>query len=345
MRLPMTTLCYIEREGQYLMLHRVSKKNDVNQGKWIGVGGHFEEGESPEECLLREVKEETGLSLTSWRIRGFLTFASAGWDPEFICVYTADGFTGELHSCDEGELAWVPKENLQELNLWEGDRIFLSLLAEDAPFFSLKISYENDVLCCAALDGKPLELVDVCDEQGRPTGRVAERGVAHTLGLPHRTVHIWLARRTAEGWEVLLQKRSTEKDSFPGRYDTSAAGHVSAGDDYPETACRELHEELGLSVSLEELHFCGLADSGPVSEVFHGKPFHDREIAAVYVLFWDREPGELQLEADEVESVRWMGYERVLSAMDAMDPAFCFKNAPFLRMAGEFLKTGKEVDS
>ncbi|MCC8066549.1 MAG: 8-oxo-dGTP diphosphatase [Clostridiales bacterium] len=157
MKSPLTTLCYIEKDGQYLMLHRVSKKKDVNKGKWIGVGGHFEAGESPEECLLREVWEETGLHLTSWQFRGILTFESEGWPSEYICVYTADGFEGELTACKEGTLAWVPKEKVMDLNLWEGDRIFLRLLLEDAPFFSMKLSYRGDALCYAALDGKELE--------------------------------------------------------------------------------------------------------------------------------------------------------------------------------------------
>ncbi|MCD7818858.1 MAG: 8-oxo-dGTP diphosphatase [Lachnospiraceae bacterium] len=155
---PLTTLCHIRRDGQYLMLHRVSKKKDVNKGKWIGVGGHFEAGESPEECLLREVKEETGLTLTSWQFRGIITFESAGWPSEYICVYTAEGFEGELISCEEGELAWIPEEKLLNLNLWEGDRIFLKLLLEDAPFFSLKFCYSGDDLVYAALDGRELKL-------------------------------------------------------------------------------------------------------------------------------------------------------------------------------------------
>jgi 8-oxo-dGTP diphosphatase len=153
---PLTTLCYIEQDGQYLMLHRVSKEMDVNKDKWIGIGGHFEYGESPEECLLREAKEETGLTLTSWRFRGIVTFVAEGWTPEYMCLYTADGFEGTLTDCDEGVLTWVPKEKLGELNLWEGDRIFLRLLAEDAPFFSLKLVYRGDTLLSAVLDGQEL---------------------------------------------------------------------------------------------------------------------------------------------------------------------------------------------
>ncbi len=152
-RSPMTTLCYLERDNQYLMLHRISKKNDVNKDKWIGVGGHFEGKESPEECLLREVKEETGLTLTSYRFRGIVTFICDDYPVEFMCLYTADGFEGELKECDEGRLEWVDKEKVMELNLWEGDKIFFRLLKEEAPFFSLKLAYENGVLLEAVLDG------------------------------------------------------------------------------------------------------------------------------------------------------------------------------------------------
>lgn len=154
MKEKLTTLCYIEKDDCYLMLHRISKKNDVNRDKWIGVGGHFEKGESPEECLLREVKEETGLTLTSFRFRGIITFATDTFETEYMCLYTADGYTGELIPCDEGKLEWVSKERLWELNLWEGDRLFLKMLLEDAPFFSMKLYYEGDKLCEAVVDGR-----------------------------------------------------------------------------------------------------------------------------------------------------------------------------------------------
>jgi 8-oxo-dGTP pyrophosphatase MutT (NUDIX family) len=154
----LSTLCYIEKEGYYLMLHRTVKKNDVNKDKWIGVGGHFEPDESPEECLLREVKEETGYRLTSWRFRGIVTFVSGGGVTEYMCLFTADGFEGTPVPCDEGELAWVKKTEVTSLNLWEGDRIFLRLLAENHPFFSLKLTYDGcGGLVSAVLDGKPVE--------------------------------------------------------------------------------------------------------------------------------------------------------------------------------------------
>lgn len=141
-----TTLCYIEKENKYLMLHRTSKKKDGNKDKWIGVGGHFEEGESPEECLLREVKEETGLELTSYQFRGIVTFISDEWPDEYMCLYTADKYTGEIGNCDEGELVWVEKGKIMDLNIWEGDKIFLKLLTENQPFFSLKLEYKGDKL-------------------------------------------------------------------------------------------------------------------------------------------------------------------------------------------------------
>ena len=141
-----TTLCYIEKENKYLMLHRTSKKKDGNKDKWIGVGGHFEKGESPEECLLREVKEETGLELTSYQFRGIVTFISDEWPDEYMCLYTADRYTGDIGNCDEGELVWVEKEKIMDLNIWEGDKIFLKLLMENQQFFSLKLEYKGDKL-------------------------------------------------------------------------------------------------------------------------------------------------------------------------------------------------------
>ena len=131
-----TTLCYIEKENKYLMLHRTSKKKDGNKDKWIGVGGHFEKGESPEECLLREVKEETGLELTSYQFRGIVTFISDEWPDEYMCLYTADRYTGDIGNCDEGELVWVEKGKIMDLNIWEGDKIFLKLLTENQPFLA-----------------------------------------------------------------------------------------------------------------------------------------------------------------------------------------------------------------
>ena len=152
-----STLIYIERGDSYLMLHRTKKENDLNHDKWIGVGGKFEAGEAPEECMLREAKEETGLTLTRWRYRGVETFDSDVWETEYMHLFTADAWTGELRACDEGELAWIDREKLLSLTLWEGDRIFLRLLDTDEPFFSLKLCYAGDTLAFASLNGKILD--------------------------------------------------------------------------------------------------------------------------------------------------------------------------------------------
>lgn len=141
-----TTLCYIEKEDAYLMLHRIKKVNDENHDKWIGVGGKFESGESPEECLLREVKEETGLTLTDYRYRGIVTFVSNEWGTEYMHLFTALGFEGDMKICDEGELVWVSKSEIENLNIWEGDKIFFRLLDRCDNFFSLKLTYEGEKL-------------------------------------------------------------------------------------------------------------------------------------------------------------------------------------------------------
>ena len=151
-----TTLCYLLQGDQVLLLHRVKKENDLNHDKWIGIGGKFEEGESPEECLLREAWEETGLTLTDYRYRGIVTFVSNEWEGEYMHLYTATGWTGALKECNEGVLEWVSREKMKELPQWEGDKIFLRLLEEEAPFFSLKLQYQGETLVYAALDGKEL---------------------------------------------------------------------------------------------------------------------------------------------------------------------------------------------
>ena len=152
-----STLIYVERGDEYLMLHRTKKENDLNRDKWIGIGGKFEENESPEDCMLREAQEETGLTLTSWRYRGIVTFLSDRWETEYMHLFTADGYSGTLRQCDEGDLAWIKKSELLKLKLWEGDKIFLRLLDSDEPFFSLKLKYEGDTLVLAVLNGKHLE--------------------------------------------------------------------------------------------------------------------------------------------------------------------------------------------
>ena len=343
----LSTLCYMEKDGKYLMLHRTVKKNDVNKDKWIGVGGHFEAEESPEECLLREVREETGYTLTSWRFRGIVTFVSGDGVTEYMHLFTADGFEGEPVECDEGQLEWVDIAQVWKLNIWEGDKIFFRLIDEDEPFFSLKLTYDGKgCLVSAVLNGAPMELFDIIDEDGMKTGIVRERGVAHRDGSLHETVHTWIVRRkpdsrTAQsqndlpsphareagrddspgmlsgrdgaaglpaGWEVLLQKRSACKDSNPGCYDISSAGHLASGDVPLEGAVRELREELGLVMDPEDLHYVG-RHRGSFQAPFYGRMFRDNELSSVYVITREIEDAQLVLQEDEVESVRWMDYE------------------------------------
>ncbi|MCR5256377.1 MAG: 8-oxo-dGTP diphosphatase [Acetatifactor sp.] len=141
-----TTLCYIEQDGKYLMMHRIKKKNDINKDKWIGVGGKFLDGETSEECVLRETYEETGLTLTDYRLRGVITFLSDEAEGEYMYLYTATGFEGEITDCDEGVLEWIPKEKVFELPIWEGDKLFFKELNRDRGFFTMKLEYEKDTL-------------------------------------------------------------------------------------------------------------------------------------------------------------------------------------------------------
>ena len=151
-----TTLCYITRGNDVLMLHRTKKQNDINKDKWIGIGGKFEGEESPDQCLLREAKEETGLTLTQWQCRGIVTFLSDEAEGEYMYLFTADGFEGALKECDEGDLQWITREKLDSLPKWEGDQIFLNLLWQNAPFFLLTLRYQGDRLAEAVLDGKKI---------------------------------------------------------------------------------------------------------------------------------------------------------------------------------------------
>ena len=153
-----TTLCYIERDGQYLMLHRTKKANDENHDKWIGIGGHMEPGETPMECALRECREETGLALLDCRSRGIVHFRSDVWPDEDMHLFTATRFEGEMIECDEGELAWIGKDRLLALTMWEGDKIFLRLLDSRETYFDLTLVYRGESLQGAALDGTPLEI-------------------------------------------------------------------------------------------------------------------------------------------------------------------------------------------
>lgn len=344
----LTTLCYIEKDDCYLMLHRVSKENDINKDKWIGVGGHLEADESPEECLLREVKEETGLTLTSFRYRATITFISGDGCTEYMALYTADGFTGEVMTGDEdkgadgeGILEWIPKSEINNLNLWEGDWIFFRLLEDRDDFFSLKLVYNgHGVLTYAAVDGKPMELLDIIEEDGSKTGIVRERNVAHRYGSMHATVHMWVMRRKEKNaadaagksssygisandpageWEVLLQKRSANKDSNPGCYDISSAGHISAGNEPLPSAVREIGEELGIRAVPEDFLYVGTRIKKSNKE-FYGKPFIDNQLSYIYIYKGSVDTDLITLQEEEVESVEWMALDEVIRRLD--DPLF-----------------------
>ena len=149
-----TTLCYIEKDGAYLMMHRVKKKNDLNKDKWVGVGGKFKDGESPFDCVYREVKEETGLIPLDLKYRGVITFVSDLYGTEYMHLFTANGYDGELiKDCDEGELVWVKKERVYDLPVWEGDKIFFRLIEDSDEFFSLKLVYKGDKLIESKIEG------------------------------------------------------------------------------------------------------------------------------------------------------------------------------------------------
>ena len=155
-----TSLCYIERKDEFLMLHRVKKEKDINKDKWVGAGGKFEYGETPEECMIREVKEETGLNVEGYRYCGIVTFVSDIWGTEYMHLFSVDKFSGEIGECDEGVLEWVKKDNVKNLPIWEGDKVFLKLMAENIPFFSLKLVYEGERLVKCVLNGKAINPED-----------------------------------------------------------------------------------------------------------------------------------------------------------------------------------------
>ena len=300
----MTTLCY--------------KEHDINKDKWIGVGGHFEHGESPEDCMFREVMEETGLTPLSYRFCGIVTFLSdmgtekEAW--EYMCLYHIEEFKGEIKECDEGVLEWVDKEKILDLDLWEGDRLFLRYMQERRSFFSLKLVYEEGNLVQAVVDGKDLEFFDILDENGNKTGKIKERSLVHEDGDIHGTVHIWIRRKTEKGYDLLLQKRSKEKDSFPGCYDISSAGHIPAGCDFVESALRELREELGVTLPANALQECGVRHF-TFEDVFHGRLFKDNQVSKVFCLWLDKDAEDFTVQKEEIDYVRWFGLEEAIEAV------------------------------
>ena len=314
MKSNLTTLCYIEKDDAWLMMHRTKKENDINKDKWIGVGGHFEPDESPDECLLREVREETGLTLSSYQLRGIITFSINTWPTEYMFLYTATTESEDFISCDEGELVWVSKSKVNSLNLWEGDKIFFRLLEEREDMFSLKLTYHDDTLISAILDGIPMELFEILNPDGTFSGRTSERNIVHATGALHATSHVWLIRpNEASGYDILLQERCATKESYPGCYDISSAGHIPYSEDYVTSALRELEEELGIVATAEELHFIG-THQNESKEIFHGKLFWNHEYSHVYLYLCNEEP-IFHLQEEEVASVRWMDLEDCIQAV------------------------------
>lgn len=311
----LTTLCYIENEDSYLMLHRVKKEHDINKDKWIGLGGHFEKDESPDDCLKREVLEESGLSLSSYRMRGIVTFISGDGCTEYMHLYTAKVSTKIFSDCDEGCLEWIKKDKVYDLNLWEGDKIFFKLLADNEPFFSLKLEYDgHGKLLNAVLNGKDMELLDILNEDGSPSGQVSERNVAHMLGYLHQTVHMWIVKDN----KILVQKRSKTKDSNPGCYDISSAGHISAGQTVLDAAIRELSEELGLLVDEKDLRHIGFTKRC-ILKPFYGKFWPDNQISQVFVIEKDVDINSLKLQKSEVEEVSWMDLDELIKTVEEDD--------------------------
>lgn len=153
-----TTLCYIEKDGKYLMLYRNKLKHDPNKGKWVGIGGKIEKGETPDMAAVREVREETGLILEKYEYKGVVNFISDIYEDEAMHLYYSDKFIGNIKECDEGDLKWIEKDKIKNLPIWEGDKIFLNLLEKDVPFFRLTLSYDKDTLKSACLDGQEIKL-------------------------------------------------------------------------------------------------------------------------------------------------------------------------------------------
>ena len=336
-----STLCYMEKDGQYLMLHRIKKKNDVNKDKWIGIGGHFEDEESPEDCLLREVYEETGFTLTSYRFRGLVTFISGTGITEYMSLYTADAFTGEMTDCNEGVLEWVNIEDIWNLNIWEGDKIFFRLLDENEPFFSLKLVYDgNDKLIDAVLNGKPMELFDIINPDGTKTGIIRERGVAHREGSMHAATHIWVIQKKKQGYDVLLQKRSLQMKTFSGCYDTSAAGPIRAGDTPLPAAICQLSEKLGIQAQADDLTYIGTHYCETHTE-FNNIPFHDCELSHLYIYDKPVDIDSLQLQTEEIDSVHWMDADECMKQIYNPEFLHCIEPEEFQKLYN-FLSLSKE---
>lgn len=328
-----TTLCYIECAGKLLMLHRTKKKNDGNDEKYIGLGGHFKEGETPEECMLREVHEEAGIRLSNYSYRGIVRFQSDLWEEEEMHLFYAFAPVFPLPECNEGELCFVDKESLLFLNLWEGDCLFLSLLLEDAPFFHLSLFYKGEHLEKALLENHPAEFLDLLDEQGKKIGKFKERSLIHRDGDRHGTVHVWIYRKSGKKIQILLQKRAQTKNSFPGCYDVSSAGHLERGEDFESAALREPLEELGVHLEKEKLRFLSFEERY-TEGVFTDGLFRDREYTALYLYNGQAfRQTDFTLQKEEVEDVIWMNADLLAEHLNSQN--FSIDREEWLKILSE----------
>ena len=308
------TLCYIENDGKYLMLLRNRKKNDPNEGKWIGVGGKLEPGESPEECAKREILEETGLIAAKLIPCGNVYFRSDVWGEEIMRLFLVTEFDGELTDCDEGELHWIDRDDIFDLHLWDGDRIFLQYLISGRHFQEMELVYSGDRLSGCTVDGEEVELIDVFNEDGSPAGYVASRDYVHWRGLWHATAHIWIVGSDESGKPLLLlQLRAACKRLYPSYWDISAAGHIPAGEDALQSALREVEEELGVSAVPEELVYTGSMVMTYDDDDDGG--YHDREHCHIFILRRQVNLSDLKLQESEVEKVMWMEYDALVEAV------------------------------
>lgn len=285
--------CVLEQRGKYRIIKEVVK-----------------EGESPEECLLRTAGiRENNLSL-SWRSRGILTLVKGEMPTEYVFLFSAQDSESIEKEESTDTVSWEKADEILNKTAGEEEKICFRLLMDEGPFFSLKVILDRrNILRRASLNGKSLELFDILREDGSVSGIVRERGVAHLDGSLHPTSHIWIVRRNRKnGWDLLLQKRSLRKDSNPGCYDISSAGHVAAGDAYLPAALRELEEELGIRAEEKDLHLAGMRKAY-FEDVFYGKPFRDYEISAVYIYDRPVDEKKLILQESEVERVKWMDFK------------------------------------
>ncbi len=318
------SLCYIERSGSYLMLLRNKKKNDPNEGKWIGVGGKLEPGESPEECAHREIREETGLTAGSLIPYGKVYFHSDVWESEVMHLFLVTEFEGEVTDCDEGELHWIDRQAVSGLPLWDGDRIFLRYMLSGRRFEEMTLDYSGDRLCRCVVDGAEQELLDVFNEDGSPAGMVASRDYVHWKGLWHSTVHIWIAGKDGQGQPaLLLQLRAACKRLYPSHWDISAAGHIPAGEGAAESAVREIEEELGIQVLPEELEYLDTLKMTYDDDIDEG--YHDREHCRIYLLRRQVDIPELTLQASEVEKVMWVGLDELIRQVESGSLRHCLE--------------------